>query len=172
MKVLALFATAAFIAAAGAASAQSASKADQNFVKQAAMGGMAEVAAGQIAAQKGGNDQVKQFGQKMATDHTKANDQLKQIAMTEGLQIPDSDPKADKETRKLDGLSGDKFDKQYTKMQLKDHETTIKLFEKEANSGKDPQLKQFAAQTLPILQDHLQMAQQMASAVGVKAPNS
>jgi putative membrane protein len=170
MKKLALFATVACLAAAGAASAQSVSKADQRFVKQAALGGMAEVAAGQIAAQKGDNDQVKQFGQKMVDDHTKANDQLKQIATSQSLPIPDSDPKADKETSKLDGLSGAKFDKAYARMQLKDHEATIKLFEKEANSGKDPQLKQFAADTLPILQGHLQMAQQMAQAVGVKTP--
>ncbi len=170
MKTLALLATATLLAATGAASAQTTvSKADQHFVQQAAMGGMAEVAAGQIAADKGANPQVKQFGQQMVTDHGKANDQLKQIATSEGLTIPDADPKADKETARLNGLSGSKFDKQYTEMQLRDHEKTIKLFEKEANSGQDPQLKQFAQQTLPILQGHLQMAQQMAQAVGVKA---
>jgi putative membrane protein len=170
MKTFALLATVACMAAAAGASAQSVSKSDQAFVKKAALGGMAEVATGQVAAQKGDNDQVKQFGQKMVTDHTKANDQLKQIATAQSLPIPDSDPKADKETKKLDGLSGAKFDKAYAKMQLKDHETTVKLFEKEANSGKDPQLKQFAADTLPVLQGHMQMATQMAQAVGVKTP--
>jgi putative membrane protein len=170
MKTFALFATAAFIATAGLASAQSVSKADRAFVKKAAMGGMAEVAAGQIAADKGSNDQVKQFGQKMVADHTKANDQLKQIATAQSLPIPDSDPKADKETTKLNGLGGAKFDKVYARMQLSDHKATIKLFEKEANSGQDPQLKQFAADTLPILQGHMQMATQMAQAVGVNTP--
>jgi putative membrane protein len=147
----------------GLAQAQSLSKADQHFVHKAAMGGMAEVAAGQLASQRGSSDQVKQFGQMMVTDHTKANDQLKQIASSKGVVIPDSDPKADKETAKLSKLSGGQFDATYAKMERKDHAATIKLFQKEADKGQDPDLKKFAADTLPTLEAHDEAAKKLAS---------
>jgi putative membrane protein len=163
MKIVTFMAGAALMAIAGAAGAESLSKSDQTFVNKAAMGGMAEVATGQIAAQQGATDGVKQFGQMMVTDHTKANDQLKQIASTKGITIPDSDPKADKETAKLSKASGTDFDDKYIKTEIKDHKATVKLFQKEADSGKDPDLKKFASDTLPTLQMHLASVEKLAS---------
>jgi putative membrane protein len=165
MKYAILLATAAMLSSV-TANAQSVSKADKKFVDKAAMGGMAEVATGQLAAQQASNDQVKQFGQMMVTDHGKANDQLKQIASAKNIAIPASDPKSDKEMAKLQGKTGPAFDKAYVKTEVKDHAATIKLFQKEADNGSAPDLKKFASDTLPTLQMHADKAGQLASAMG------
>lgn len=133
---------------------------DTVFVDKAAMGGVAEVKLGQLAQQKGSSDQVKTFGQKMVDDHSKANDQLKAIATGKGMDVPaDMEPKAKAAMDKLSKLSGAAFDSAYMKMMVADHKEDIALFEKEAASGTDADLKAFAAKTLPTLHGHLKMAQ-------------
>ena len=135
---------------------------DKKFVKEAALGGMTEVELGKVATQKGASDGVKQFGQKMVDDHTKANDQLKEIASKDNLEIPASlDPKHQARIDKMSKLSGPEFDKAYIKDQLKDHEQDVSEFQKEAQNGTDPNVKQFAASTLPTLQEHLNMVKQL-----------
>ena len=135
---------------------------DKKFVKEAALGGMTEVELGKVATQKGASDGVKQFGQKMVDDHTKANDQLKEIASKDNLEIPVSlDPKHQARIDKMSKLSGPEFDKAYIKDQLKDHEQDVSEFQKEAQNGTDPNVKQFAASTLPTLQEHLNMVKQL-----------
>jgi putative membrane protein len=137
------------------------SAADKNFVMKAAQGGMAEVQLGQLAAQKGQSDEVKKFGQRMVDDHTKANDQLKSVAQQKGVQIPtDLDAKDKALQDKLSNMSGAEFDRMYMQHMVQDHKKDVAEFQKEANSGKDPDVKNFAQQTLPTLQDHLKMAQQ------------
>jgi putative membrane protein len=143
------------------------SSADTVFAMKAAQGGMAEVKLGQLAAEKASDPDVKAFGQKMVDDHSKANDQLKSVASAENMTLPaDVDAKDQSEYQKLSQLSGPAFDKAYMKGMVKDHETDVKEFQKEANSGKDPQLKQFASTTLPILQSHLDMAKSTEAKVG------
>ena len=135
---------------------------DKKFVKEAALGGMTEVELGKLAAQKASRDDVKQFGQKMVDDHTKANDQLKQIASKENMSVPDAlDSKHQSRIDKLSKLSGADFDKAYIKDQLKDHQTDMKEFSAEAQSGMDPNVKTFASSTLPTLQEHLEMAKNL-----------
>lgn len=135
---------------------------DKKFVKDAAMGGMTEVELGKLAAQKASRDDVKQFGQKMVDDHTKANDQLKQIASKENIPVPDAlDSKHQARIDKLSKLSGAAFDKAYIKDQLKDHQTDVKEFSAEAQSGMDPNVKTFASNTLPTLQEHLEMVKNL-----------
>jgi len=105
---------------------------------------------------------VKQFGQKMVDDHTKANDQLKEVANKDKLELPDSlDSKDQSRVNKLSKLSGPQFDKAYINDQLKDHEHDVSEFQKEAQNGTDPNVKQFAASTLPILQEHLNMVKEL-----------
>ena len=141
------------------------SQADKTFVKKAAEGGLAEVQLGQLAAQKGNSDRVKQFGQRMVDDHTKANDQLKSVAQQKGVQLPtDLDAKDKALKDKLSNLSGDQFDHMYMQHMVQDHKKDVAEFQKEANSGKDQDVKNFAQQTLPTLQDHLKMAQQTQQA--------
>jgi putative membrane protein len=136
------------------------SSGDTKFMKEAAMGGMEEVDLGKLAAQKAASADVKSFAQKMVDDHSKANDQLMQLATQKGVTLPtgmSSDEKS--ATAKLDKLSGADFDKAYVSMMVKDHKKDIADFQKEAKSGKDSDLKSWAATTLPTLQDHLKMIQ-------------
>lgn len=140
--------------------------ADVHFMMKAAQGGMAEVKLGQLATEKGSNPDVKVFGQKMIDDHTKANDQLKSIAQEQGVNLPTSLNGKDQATYdRLSRLSGAEFDKQYAKHMLMDHQEDVKDFQKEANNGKDEKVKSFASQTLPVLQQHLQMVKDMQSKV-------
>ncbi len=129
---------------------------DKKFAKDAAMGGLYEVELGKVAAQKGDSDGVKQFGQKMVDDHSKANDQLKEILSKESIDVPTAlDSKHQSKLDKISKLSGPAFDKAYIKDQTKDHEHDVDEFQSEAQNGHDPNLKQFATSTLPTLQEHL-----------------
>jgi len=143
------------------------SSADTTFAMKAAQGGMAEVKLGQLAVDKASSPDVKAFGQRMIDDHTKLNDQMKQVASQENMSLPtDLDAKDQAEYNKLSQLSGTAFDKAYMKDMVKDHQMDIKEFQKESNSGQDPQLKQLASTALPILQSHLQMAEDTQAKVG------
>lgn len=142
---------------------------DKKFVREAAIGGIAEVEMGELAAEKGSSSQVKQFGQRMVDDHSKANDQLKQIAASKGIDLPtelDARHKAKKEM--LSKLSGEQFDHAYMKDMVKDHTEDVAEFKKESTSGKDPDIKNFAAQTLPTLKEHLQQATSIAPKSGTR----
>lgn len=135
---------------------------DKKFAKNAAVGGMTEVELGKLAVQKGSSDAVKQFGQKMIDDHTKANDQLKQIAGKEGIDIPQSlSSKQQSHVDKLAKLSGPAFDKAYMKDAVKDHEKDVNDFKSEAQYGSDPNIKLFASNTLPTLEQHLAAAKDL-----------
>jgi|SRR5579875_3759612 len=141
--------------------------ADAKFAMKAAQGGMAEVQMGQLAAQKASSPDVKAFGQQMVDDHTKANDQLKSVAQQENMTLPTTlDAKDQALYTKLQGMSGADFDKAYVKAMVKDHQEDIKEFQKESDKGKDPQIKNFASQTLPVLQQHLSKIQSIASNMG------
>jgi len=133
---------------------------DKKFAKDAALGGMTEVELGKLAAQKGSSDDIKQFGQKIVDDHTKANDQLKEVATKENIPIPDAlDSKHQARVDKLSKLSGENFDKAFVKDQLKDHQAEIRDFSAEAQNGTDTNVKTFASNVLPTLQQHLQAIQ-------------
>lgn len=129
---------------------------DANFAMKAAQGGLTEVKAGQLAATKASNADVKAFGQQMVDDHSKANDQLKSIAQEEKMTLPtDLSGKQQSMYDKLSKLSGAEFDKAYVKAMVMDHQEDVKEFTKESNKGKDEKIKGFASQTLPIIQGHL-----------------
>jgi putative membrane protein len=146
------------------------SASDKKFVMDAAKGGMAEVELGKMATEKASSDDVKKFGQRMVDDHTKANEQLKQVASQEGIQLPTALSAKDQMTKeKLSKLSGTAFDKAYMNDMVKDHTKDVADFQKESTNGKDPAVKDFAAQTLPTLQSHLQQAKQIAPATSSSA---
>ena len=136
---------------------------DQHFVKKAAEGGLAEVELGKLATEKASSDEVKKFGQRMVDDHSKANDQLKQLASSKGIEVPTDLSAKDKATKeRLSKLSGEQFDKAYMKDMVKDHTQDVSEFKKESTSAKDPDVKNFASQTLPTLEDHLKQARSIA----------
>jgi putative membrane protein len=137
------------------------SASDKTFMNKAAQGGMAEVELGQLATEKGQSDDVKKFGQRMVDDHSKANDQLKSLASQKGVTLPTDVSAKDKALKsRLSNMSGSQFDHAYIQAMVKDHKEDIAEFQKEANSGKDSDVKNWASQTLPTLQDHLKMAEQ------------
>ncbi len=136
------------------------SAADTKFAMNAAQGGMAEVKLGQLAASKGSSDFVKQFGQKMVDDHSKANDQLKSVASKDNMTLPtDLSAKDQAEYDKLSKMSGAGFDKEYERYMTADHKMDVAAFKKESMTGQNPDLKSFAGDTLPTVQQHLQMLQ-------------
>lgn len=135
------------------------SSADTMFAMKAAQGGLAEVQLGQLAAQKAADPDVKTFGQKMVDDHTKLNDQMKTAAVKERMTLPTTmNPRHQALYDKLKNASGAQFDKAYMSAMVKDHEEDIKEFNKEANHGKNPDLKQLAQSAVSLLQQHLTMA--------------
>jgi len=145
----------------------------KTFAMKAADGGMAEVELGRLAAQKGTNDRVKQFGQKMVEDHTKANDDLKQAAGQAGIELPaDTSAKHKQLVQKLSGLSGAAFDKAYMDAMVKDHVEDVAEFEKASKAPGNSPIRTFAASTLPTLKEHLQMAREIDGEVKGAAARS
>jgi putative membrane protein len=142
---------------------------DESFYKKAAEAGMAEVEAGHMAQEKGSSQAVKDFGAMMVKDHTGANNKLKSIATAKNVKLPDSAGMMNKaREKKADMKSGDSFDKDYIKSQIKAHEDTVELLQKEIDSGKDPQAQAFAKETLPKVKTHLEKINQIAASEGVK----
>lgn len=137
--------------------------ADATFMKKAARGGAAEVELGQLAVQKASNAQVKEFGQRMVNDHTKANNELKQVASQKQVDLPQELSAKDKATKaRLEKLSGAQFDRAYMTHMVKDHQADVAEFARESKMAKDPAVKSFAEQTLPTLREHLKEAQKIA----------
>ena len=140
---------------------------DHGFVVKAARGGIAEVELGRLAAQNAADASVKAFGQRMVDDHARANDELKQIAATKDISVPEAAASKDRKTEaRLQKMTGAEFDRAYMTDMIKDHEEDVAEFRREARSGRDPELKAFAARTLPVLQEHLRMAEDSAAKVG------
>lgn len=139
--------------------------ADMKFMTTAAQGGMAEVAMARYAVDHAASDAVKQYAQHMIDDHTKANDELMQVATTKGVTLPTApDAKHQALMDKLMKLSGADFDREYIKNAgVKDHEKMEKLFMDESSKGQDADAKAFAAKTLPAVQMHLSMARDMTT---------
>lgn len=135
---------------------------DSKFVVEAADGGMAEVELGKLAQSKGSNASVKSFGQMMVDDHSKANDELKQLAQSKNITLPATVGQAHQKVMdELNTKSGKDFDKAYMDAMISDHKKDISLFEDASNNLKDPDLKAFAAKTLPTLKMHLEHCQKV-----------
>lgn len=142
---------------------------DQTFVTKAAEGGLAEVQLGKLATEKASNPAVKQFGERMVTDHSKANDELKQVASQKGITLPaEPNAKQKSEYDRLSKMSGAEFDKAYMKLMVADHRTDVSEFRHESQSGSDSDVKAFAAKTLPTLETHLQLAESANNDVNKK----
>jgi len=126
------------------------SSADKAFIKDAAKGGMMEVAMGRVAEKNATSSEVKNFGARMVKDHSKANEDLKAIAKEENVEWP-----AEKEAGKW------KSDKDYMDAMVKDHEKDLVAFEREAKNGSDPDVKSFASKTAKTVREHMEMAKEI-----------
>lgn len=140
---------------------------DATFALKAAQGGVAEVKLGQLAIEKASSPEVKSFAQKMIDDHSKANEKLKTAAGKSHMTLPTTMNAKDQTLyNKLSGLSGAAFDHAYMKAMVKDHENDIKEFQNESNKGANPDMKRFASDTLPTLQEHLGLAKSAEQKAG------
>jgi putative membrane protein len=194
---------------------------DQRFVREAAEGGMAEVALGRLALERASSDEVKKFAQRLLDDHSRANQELARLARAKGVALPQgfaeiqgeapaaragdqtsarqeggetnerrtarmegqpaagsggpSNPWLKGESKKamdrLSKLSGSEFDREFTTQMLKDHAKVISAFNRQAQGGGDPELRAWAAKTLPALHEHEKMAREVAGKVGAAPPS-
>ena len=159
MTLMAVAAAAALLAA-GPVAAQSR---DAKEVKELAIANMAEIEAGKLALEKAQDPKVKEFAQHMVDDHTKMLDEVKQLAQSKNVELPSApDAKHQKLMKKLQGLSGEKFDREYMQAMVKDHRDSLKLAQRTAKGAKDEQLKSAAQKAAPEIQDHLKMAQDIS----------
>jgi putative membrane protein len=144
---------------------------DRLFVRGAAIGGMAEVELGKLAQQEAQNGAVHDFALRMVEDHGKANDRLVGLAKEDGVVVPDAlDQKHQATLDQLKRLSSAAFDRAYIAGQVADHQKTAQLLEYEIGSGQDVELKSFASEILPIVLQHLQMAQDIQAELTGSAP--
>lgn len=140
---------------------------DQKFAMNAAEGSLMEIQAGQLAVKNASSQAVKDFGQRMVTDHTKASQQLTQVASQKGMTLPKELSADHRQHRdQLSKATGAQFDRLYMSHMVKAHEKDVKEFEKQAQKGDDAALRAFAEQNLPILRQHLELARTLASQVG------
>jgi putative membrane protein len=139
---------------------------DRRFADQAARAGMEEVAAGRIAQQDANSADVRRFAGRMVHDHAEANERLRMIARRDGFALPARmDAAAQHEVGRLETAGPGHFDPDYMKHQASDHRQVIEAFRSEADHGRNPDLKHFAAETLPTLREHLQLARSTVRAL-------
>ncbi len=143
---------------------------DGLFAAAASAAALCELASARLAAERGSTDEVKKFAVQMMNDHTKANQELMALAVASRMALPNTPPiTGQAEEAALAGLTGEKFDKCYIKGQLAAHIQAVGLFEAEAERGLDPQLKAWAAKTLPTLKHHLHEVKAMHDQMEGKA---
>jgi putative membrane protein len=140
------------------------SKADQRMMRDIAQANIAEIETGKLAQEKASKDEVKQFGKTMVDDHTKALGELQEIASKKSVELPtEPDVKHKATATALKALNGDAFDKQYMSMAgVSDHQKTHDMLQKVQRNAADPDLKAYAAKTLPVVHGHLTTAQEVA----------
>ncbi|HKO67755.1 MAG TPA: DUF4142 domain-containing protein [Burkholderiaceae bacterium] len=139
---------------------------DRDFMMKAAQSDVAEIKGGQVAKEKASSDAVKRFADKMVTDHTKTSGQMKAMAESRSVALPTTPTaKDERDMKKMSGMSGTDFDRAYMDSQVRAHRDAVSLFKKQSKSGKDAELKSFAANTLPALEEHLKMATDLSKTV-------
>jgi putative membrane protein len=149
------------------ADAKAGAKGDSAVVRQAAMGGMAEVEHGRLAAQNATHADVKQFGQRMVDDHSKANEELKGLAAKKNITLPTAlDAKHQAMQDKLAKMKGDAFDRAYMAHMVAAHGQMLSLLNGAAKTASDPDVKAWAQSKVPTVQEHLKMARDANAKVG------
>lgn len=144
------------------------SSADRNFITTAAQANLAEIQTAKMVEQKTTDPAVKDFASRMITDHTQANQQLSKVADRAGVQLPTKPSIAELSQKdELQQLSGAKLNDAYIHAQLQDHKQVISEFEQEIDHGQDHAVKEFAEQTLPTLQDHIRIAEDVSGKMGM-----
>lgn len=146
------------------------SSSDSSFLRNAAQEGMTEVELARVAQDQASSPEVRQLAQQMLDDHSNSNQRLRQIARDQNVSLPTQlDVSHRAQLDRLATLRGESFDRQYIQTMLDAHERTIDLYDREARSGSNAQVRTFARDTLPTLRQHLQLARTTASDLGIYA---
>ena len=141
--------------------------ADMPFVREAASGNLMEVQLGQMAQNKASNPAVKQFAQRMVADHNNLQNQLTSVASSGGQSFtPTMDSRHQNQINRLQGVSGAEFDREYMSLMIRAHQRDVNNFQTQSQSANSAQVRTLAANSLPVLQQHLSLAQQVGSQVG------
>jgi putative membrane protein len=149
------------------AKGQGLSAEEQQFVKKAAAGGLAEVKLSELAKERASDAKINDFAAQMVTDHTQANNELKSIADSNKIPLATKlQGESEVAYRRLEKLSGSKFDAAYIKVMVSDHDKTVSAFEDASPKVKNPDLKAFIDKTLPVLRQHKDHVHEIASQTG------
>ena len=142
-------------------------RADTQFIHEASADNTLEIRLGRMAERRATRPDVKQFGQRMVTDHTKLEDQLQHLASTGGMKLErDFGPKHEQKLDSLQNVSAKQFDRAYMTSMVQNHTDAVSYFEKEGREVHSGKLRELNADALKILQQHLSMAKQIATKVG------
>lgn len=143
--------------------AQGLSQKDIQFATDAYRCGMLNIRLAELTIGKAKSDSVRVLGRQIVIDHTKANEQMKSIAMTKTMAMPDSLSKAGQQHYDdLSKLTGSRFDSAYVQLVITEHKKAIDAFRTQEESGSDPEVRNWASMTLPVLKHHLMIAQDLA----------
>jgi putative membrane protein len=144
---------------------------DKLFVRQAMLGNQAEVELGQLASKKGTSAPVREFAKRMVDDHNKSADQLRSLARgVNGNVSKQLDPEHQTIREKLQKTASKDFDVAYIGSMIQDHQRTASLLQWQITSGQSEPLKKYAADTLPVVMAHLEMAKQQYAMLTSAAP--
>lgn len=147
---------------------QQVSRQDQQFAKDAAAGNMLEVRLGEIAGDQAEDQQVKDLAKRMVDDHQSASDTLMQTARSLNIDIPQSLPDEEQQTlNRFEQMQGQEFDREYIRFMVEDHDKEVDAYRTQAEQGQNQDLKQYAEDTLPTLEEHLKQARQIGQQMGV-----
>ncbi len=142
---------------------------DKMFVRKVVEGGLAQIQFGQLAAEKGGSDDVKALGRKMVEDHGGLNKDMEDVADSMGVMLPKHINKEDQAMLdKLKGLSGDAFDTEYLTMMVKDHHHDLREFRVEAEGTQDAALRDAVVKGAKTIHEHLVAVDQLAKSKGIE----
>jgi len=141
---------------------------DQSFISSAAEANLVEIDTAKMVGQKSTDPAVKDFANRMVADHTQASQSLASLAEMRGVKLP-TEPGITERNQKdeLQKLSGSKLDDAYVRDELQGHKEAIAAFENEIENGQNQEVKNYAAKTLPTLQDHIRIAEDIAGKLGL-----
>lgn len=146
---------------------------DEYFMVWAAESNLAEIATGEMAASEAANEQVRDFGEQMVESHRQANEDLHRLAKEKGIDLPKEPDQAHMElARHLQRLDGEAFDREYIGAMVADHAKALEMFEGRAETASDPQLRAWARQMVPVLEEHLQQARMLQRELEMMSPAS
>ena len=141
---------------------------DQRFITSAAEANLAEIDMAKLVGQKSTDPAVKDFANRMVTDHTQASQRLATVAESNGVKLPTEESAAERNKKsELQKLSGAQLNEAYLRNELQGHKETISAFENEIEHGQNQETKSYAEQTLPTLQDHIRIAEDVAGKLGL-----